>query len=96
MAQVAAVRAVATERRTRDMADAALVAAECPGSPPPRGPWSRRVSAGTSEEVAGAVLGLVLSKRPDPLMYGEPVHRGEILPWNRGTPPEAQDRFPTL
>ncbi|MFC1437543.1 SDR family NAD(P)-dependent oxidoreductase [Streptacidiphilus sp. N1-10] len=96
VAQVAAVRAVAAERRDRDLAAGTLVAAVCPGmvDTATSRPWFADYSrARTPAEAARAVLDLVLAEGADPELYGELVRSGKVLPWPDGTPPTAQDRL---
>jgi NAD(P)-dependent dehydrogenase (short-subunit alcohol dehydrogenase family) len=98
VAQVAAVRAVAAERRTQDLADGTLVAAVCPGlvDTPTSRPWFDDFSqAQTPEHAARALLDLVLSPQVDPATYGELVRFGKVLPWHDGTPPRYQDQLLT-
>jgi carbonyl reductase 1 len=94
VAQVAAVRAVAAERRERDLADGTLVAAVCPGlvDTPLSRPWFADFStAQTPARAARAVLDLVLSGRVDPAVYGELVRFGTVVPWHSGSPVHEQD-----
>jgi NAD(P)-dependent dehydrogenase (short-subunit alcohol dehydrogenase family) len=84
VAQVAAVRAVARERRERDLADGTLVAAVCPGliDTGASRPWFKDMSgAQTPAEAAVALLDLVFAPGPDPERYGELVQFGKVLPW---------------
>jgi carbonyl reductase 1 len=96
VAQVAAVRAVAAERREHDLADGTLIAAVCPGMVDTRAsrPWFSDYSqAQTPVQAAQAVLDLVLDDHLDPSLYGELVRFGKVLPWHDGTPPTAQDHL---
>ena len=96
VAQVAAVRAVAAQRRTADLANGTLLAAVCPGLVDTRAsrPWFDDYShAQTPEQAARAVLDLVLAGRVDPATYGELVQFGQILPWHSGTPFPRQDQM---
>ncbi|WP_461059569.1 SDR family oxidoreductase [Streptomyces pseudoechinosporeus] len=98
VAQAAAVRAVAAERRERDLADDTLIASVCPGMVDTRAsrPWFSDYShAQTPAEAARAVLDLVLAERVDPALYGELVRFGKALPWYGGTPPTEQDQLLT-
>jgi carbonyl reductase 1 len=82
--QVAAVRAVARERRVRDLADGILVASICPGlfDTPTSRPWFDDFSdAQTPAEAAVALLDLALGPDVDPALYGELVRFGRVLPW---------------
>jgi carbonyl reductase 1 len=98
VAQVAAVRAVATQRRAADLAAGTLVAAVCPGLVDTRAsrPWFDDYSrAQTPEQAARAVLDLILAGQPDPATYGELVQFGQVLPWHSGTPFPSQDHMLT-
>ncbi|MGW2715220.1 carbonyl reductase, partial [Streptomyces sp. NPDC001356] len=98
VAQVAAVRAVAAERRARDLADGILIAAVCPGmvDTATSRPWfSDHSRAQTPARAAEAVLDLVLAEHVDPALYGELVRFGTVLPWHDGTPLVQQDRMLT-
>ncbi|TNC27803.1 SDR family NAD(P)-dependent oxidoreductase [Amycolatopsis alkalitolerans] len=89
IAQVAAVRAVAAQRRERDLRDGTLVAAVCPGLVDTRAsrPWFEDFSqAQTPAQAAGPVLDLVLAGHVDPANYGELVRFGKVLPWLGGDP----------
>ncbi|WP_432946591.1 SDR family NAD(P)-dependent oxidoreductase [Kribbella sp. CA-253562] len=83
VAQVAAVRAVAAERRTADLASGTVVAAVCPGLVDTRAsrPWFDDFShARTPAAAVEPLLDFVL--RPaDPATYGELVRDGEVLSW---------------
>ncbi|MFI7387221.1 SDR family NAD(P)-dependent oxidoreductase [Streptomyces sp. NPDC049813] len=98
VAQVAAVRAVAAERRAADLAAGTLIASVCPGmvdtatSRPWFSDYSRAQSPGQAAE---AVLDLVLADDVDPALYGELVRFGKALDWHGGTPPVEQDRLVT-
>ncbi|RSM75856.1 KR domain-containing protein [Kibdelosporangium aridum] len=84
VAQVAAVRAVAAQRREKDIADGTLVAAICPGLVDTRAsrPWFDAMDkALTPAEAARRVLNFVLADF-DPAMYGELVQFGRVLPWH--------------
>ncbi len=94
VAQVAAVRAVAAERRERDLATGTLVASVCPGmvDTATSRPWFSDFSEARSPaEAAGAVLDLVFSEHVDPTLYGELVRFGKALDWHGGTPLLEQD-----
>jgi NAD(P)-dependent dehydrogenase (short-subunit alcohol dehydrogenase family) len=82
IAQVAAVRAMAAERRDHDTQRGILVAAVCPGmiNTPTSGRWWDVSGAASPAEAAVALLDLALG----PVMpghYGELVRDGEVLPW---------------
>src|SRR3984893_4424250 len=96
VAQVAAVRAVAAQRRAADLAERHLVAAVCPGLVDTRAsrPWFDDYSrAQTPEQAARAVLDLILAGRLDPATYRELVQCGQVLPWHSGTPFPSQDQM---
>jgi NAD(P)-dependent dehydrogenase (short-subunit alcohol dehydrogenase family) len=98
VAQVAAVRAVAAERRTQDLLEGTLVASVCPGlvDTPASRPWFDDFSqAQTPAQAARAVLDLVLSEQIDPTTYGELVQFGQVLPWHDGAPLGDQDQLLT-
>ncbi|MFE7602445.1 SDR family NAD(P)-dependent oxidoreductase [Streptomyces sp. NPDC057494] len=98
VAQVAAVRAVAAERRTRDLATGTLIASVCPGmvDTATSRPWFSDYShAQSPAEAARAVLDLVCAERVDPALYGELVRFGAALDWHSGKPPVEQDRILT-
>ncbi|CAM4468962.1 SDR family NAD(P)-dependent oxidoreductase [Nocardia ninae] len=94
VAQVAAVRAVAAERRDSDLASGTLVAAVCPGmvDTATSRPWFSDFShAQTPAEAARAVLDLALTPGIDPALYGELIRFGQVVPWYSGKPPVEQD-----
>ncbi|MFG2791869.1 SDR family NAD(P)-dependent oxidoreductase [Streptomyces sp. NPDC048419] len=98
VAQVAAVRAVAAERRERDLADGTLLASVCPGmvDTATSRPWFSDYSQAQSPaEAARAVLDLVFADGVDPALHGELVRFGKAVPWHDGTPPVEQDRLLT-
>lgn len=87
VAQVAAVRVIAAERRERDLADGTLVAAVCPGliDTAASRPWFEDMSrAQTPEQAAEALLDLAVAPDVDPATYGELVQFGKVLPWQAG------------
>lgn len=84
VAQVAAVRAVARERRKTDLAAGVLVASVCPGliDTGASRPWFQDMSsAQTPERAAVAVLDLALIRPFEAALYGELVQFGRVLPW---------------
>lgn len=98
VAQVAAVRAVAGERRAHDLATGTLIASVCPGmvDTATSRPWFSDFSqAQTPAQAAEAVLDLVFTEHVDPALYGELVRFGKALDWHDGTPPVEQDRMVT-
>ncbi|WUJ75355.1 SDR family NAD(P)-dependent oxidoreductase [Kribbella soli] len=89
VAQVAAVRAVAAERRERDLADDTLVASVCPGLVDTRAsrPWFDDFSQAKSpEDAVQPIVDLLLADRVDPALYGELVRDGKVIPWKPSTP----------
>jgi len=89
VAQVAAVRAVARERRAADLAEGRLIAALCPGliDTGASRPWFADMSqAQSTAEAAAWPVELVLSERFDPAFYGELVQFGTVIPWTTGVP----------
>jgi carbonyl reductase 1 len=98
VAQVAAVRAVADERRTRDLATGTLIASVCPGmvDTPTSRPWFSDYSQAKSPaEAAEAVLDLICAEHVDPTLYGQLVRFGKALRWYDGAPPAEQDQLLT-
>jgi NAD(P)-dependent dehydrogenase (short-subunit alcohol dehydrogenase family) len=83
VAQVAAVRAVAAERRAADQADGTLVAAVCPGLVDTRAsrPWFDDFSQSRTPAAAVEPLLDFVLRPVDPTTYGELVRDGEVLPW---------------
>ncbi|MEU0795827.1 SDR family NAD(P)-dependent oxidoreductase [Amycolatopsis sp. NPDC005961] len=80
--QVAAVRALAGQRREADLARDILLAAVCPGmmNTPTSAMWWDVRDAPSPAQAAEVLLDLVF--RPvDPAQYGELVRDGEVLPW---------------
>jgi NAD(P)-dependent dehydrogenase (short-subunit alcohol dehydrogenase family) len=83
--QVAAVRALAGQRREQDISRGILLAAVCPGmiNTPTSGLWWDVSGAPSPAEAAVALLDLALG----PVTaghYGELVRYGEVLPWAPG------------
>jgi len=91
VAQVAAVRALARERRDEDLAANRLIMALCPGliDTDASRPWFEDMSqAQTPAQAAAWPVELVLSPAFDPAYYGELVQFGKVLPWETGIPVE--------
>jgi len=89
VAQVAAVRAVAADRRTQDLADGTLVASVCPGLVDTRAsrPWFEDFSQAQSPaDAVRPIVDVILADRIDPALYGELIRDGKILPWKPPTP----------
>ncbi|MDH6521482.1 carbonyl reductase 1 [Streptomyces sp. SAI-135] len=98
VAQVAAVRALAAERRAHDLATGTLIASVCPGmiDTATSRPWFSDYSQAQSPaQAASAVLDLVFAEGADPALYGELIRFGKALDWHDGTPPVEQDRILT-
>jgi carbonyl reductase 1 len=92
VAQVAAVRAVARQRRETDLRDGTLVAAVCPGlvDTATSRPWFADFSqARTPAQAAAGVLDFALAEPADPATYGELVRDSKVLPWLSDTPSGA-------
>lgn len=89
VAQVAAVRAIARERRAADLAESRLIAALCPGliDTDASRPWFADMSeAQTPAQAAAWPVELALGENFDPYLYGELVQFGQVLPWTTGIP----------
>jgi len=89
VAQVAAVRALARERREADLAEGRLLMALCPGliDTDASRPWFDDMSAAqTPAQAASWPVQLALSEDFDPAFYGELVQFGKVLPWETGVP----------
>jgi carbonyl reductase 1 len=89
VAQVAAVRALARERRAADLAENRLLMALCPGliDTDASRPWFDDMSAAqTPAEAAVWPVQLMLGRTFDPAFYGELVQFGKVLPWETGVP----------
>ena len=89
VAQVAAVRALARARRTRDLAENKLIASLCPGliDTDASRPWFEDMSeAQTPAQAAVWPVELVLGPAFNPAFYGELVQFGKVLPWETGVP----------
>ncbi|MFE3036472.1 SDR family NAD(P)-dependent oxidoreductase [Streptomyces canus] len=94
VAQVAAVRAVAAERRARDLTTGTLIASVCPGmvDTATSRPWFSDYSQAQSPaQAAQALLDLVFTEGADPALYGELIRFGKALDWHDGTPAVEQD-----
>ena len=89
VAQVAAVRALARERREADLTEGRLLMALCPGliDTDASRPWFDDMSnAQTPVRAASWPVELALSETFDPAFYGELVQFGKVLPWETGVP----------
>ncbi|GII53380.1 carbonyl reductase [Planotetraspora thailandica] len=83
--QVAAVRALAHQRRERDTARGVLLAAVCPGmmNTPTSGMWWDVSDARSPADAAVPLLDLALGPVA-PGHYGQLVRNGSVLPWKPG------------
>jgi NAD(P)-dependent dehydrogenase (short-subunit alcohol dehydrogenase family) len=89
VAQVAAVRAAAQERRSSDLAANKLMMTLCPGliDTDASRPWFDDMSqAQTPAQAASWPVNLALARHFNPAFYGELVQFGKVLPWTSGTP----------
>ena len=89
VAQVAAVRALARERRDDDLSHGRLLMALCPGliDTDASRPWFEDMStAQTPAQAAAWPVELALAPTFDPAFYGELVQFGKVLPWASGIP----------
>jgi NAD(P)-dependent dehydrogenase (short-subunit alcohol dehydrogenase family) len=89
VAQVAAVRAIADERRDADLAQNKLIVALCPGliDTDASRPWFADMSsAQTPEQAAAWPVELAVGDGFDPAFYGELVQFGTVIPWATGMP----------
>ena len=87
VAQVAAVRAAARERRVEDLAAGKLVMALCPGliDTGASRPWFDDMSRAQSPaQAARWPVELALAANFDAGFYGELVQFGRVLPWESG------------
>ena len=92
VAQVAAVRAIARERRAGDLAENKLIAALCPGliDTDASRPWFEDMSAAqTPARAASWPVELALAPTFAPAFYGELVQFGKVVPWESGIPVEG-------
>jgi carbonyl reductase 1 len=93
IAQVAAVRVVAAQRREHDLPDGTLIAATCPGliDTAASRPWFTDMSHSQSpSQAAEALLELAVAQHANPAHYGELVRFGQVLPWRDEIAPEAK------
>ncbi|CAN5741235.1 SDR family NAD(P)-dependent oxidoreductase [soil metagenome] len=87
VAQVAAVRAVAADRRAADLPRDVLVMALCPGliDTAASRPWFADMSqAQTPDQAAAWPIEMALSSPLEPTHYGELVQFGTVVPWESG------------
>jgi carbonyl reductase 1 len=93
IAQVAAARVVAAERREDDLRDGTLIASTCPGliDTAASRPWFTDMShAQSPSQAAEALLELALAGCVNPAHYGELVRFGQVLPWRDEIAPESK------
>jgi carbonyl reductase 1 len=83
VAQVAAVRSLARERRVEDERRGIFLASVCPGmiDTAASRAWYDMSHAQTPAQAAVALLDLALGPQPDRELYGELIRFGERLPW---------------
>ncbi len=88
VAQVAAVRAVAAERRERDLAENTLVASVCPGLVDTRAsrPWFEDFSQAKSPADAVVPIADLILADVDPGLYGELIRDGQVVGWKPSVP----------
>jgi carbonyl reductase 1 len=92
IAQVAAMRVIAAQRREQDLQDGTLIAAVCPGliDTAASRPWFTDMSQAQSpSQAAEALLELALAESVDAAHYGELVRFGRVLPWRGEIAPAA-------
>jgi len=94
------MRAVAAQRRQKDLAANILIASVCPHMVDTEWlrPWyseDDRRHAQTPAQAARHILDLVCTDPVDPDQYGELIQRGTILPWHSGTPEYRQKHMVT-
>jgi len=85
VAQVAAVRAVAAQRRAEDLRDGTLLLSLCPGliDTAASRPWFTDMTGAQSPDQAAAwPVRMALTPDLDPTYYGELVQFGAVLPWD--------------
>lgn len=100
VARVAAMRAVAAERREQDLSAGTLVASVCPHMVDTEWlrPWysdDDRRDAQTPGQAARHILDLVFADGADPAQYGQLIQWGKVLPWHSGTPEYRQQDIVT-
>lgn len=83
IAQVAAVRAVASSRRHEDLQRGRLIAAVCPGmlDTGASRPWFDMSLAQPLDRAAEVLVDLALDPALNPDHYGQLIRFGEVLPW---------------
>jgi NAD(P)-dependent dehydrogenase (short-subunit alcohol dehydrogenase family) len=83
IAQVAAIRALARQRRDDDLRRDILIAAVCPGllDTGASRPWLDMKGAQSPEQAAGTLLDFVMEPHSDSSLYGNLVLSGRVLPW---------------
>jgi len=88
IAQVAAMRALARQRRDDHARRGIFVAAVCPGMVDTAAsrPWFDMSRAQTPAQAAGPLLDLAVGSTPDAELYGELVRFGRRLSWSAESP----------
>jgi NAD(P)-dependent dehydrogenase (short-subunit alcohol dehydrogenase family) len=83
IAQVAAVRTLARQRRESDLKRGILLASVCPGmiDTGASRPWFDMSHAQTPAQAAGPLVDLALRSALDASLYGELIRFGHVLPW---------------
>jgi NAD(P)-dependent dehydrogenase (short-subunit alcohol dehydrogenase family) len=83
IAQVAAVRALARQRRESDLERGILLASVCPGmiDTGASRPWFDMSHAQTPAQAAGPLVDIALRSTLDASLYGELIRFGHVLPW---------------
>jgi NAD(P)-dependent dehydrogenase (short-subunit alcohol dehydrogenase family) len=81
--QVAAVRALAAQRRAEDLARGVLIAGVCPGliDTGASRPWLDMTGAQSPADAAARLLDFALDSGYEAQFYGELVSAGKIVPW---------------
>ena len=93
--QVAAVRAVARERRVMDLAEDKLICSLCPGlidTDASRPSFEDMSSAQTPDQAAAWPAKLALPRPANHAFYGELVRFGKVLPWEALVKAEAREQ----
>jgi NAD(P)-dependent dehydrogenase (short-subunit alcohol dehydrogenase family) len=89
VAQVAAVRALAEERREKDLHEGTLVASVCPGLVDTRAsrPWFDDFSEAKSpKDAVQPIVDLIMADHVDPALYGELIRDGKVVEWKPSAP----------
>jgi NAD(P)-dependent dehydrogenase (short-subunit alcohol dehydrogenase family) len=94
VAQVAAVRSLARERRAEDARRGVFLASVCPGMVDTAASraWYDMSRAQTPAQAAAGLIHLALDPAPDPELYGELIRFGRRLPWFASQPAASGPR----